>query len=268
MTPFHPHRWWIHCRTVYIPMSYLYALRWKMEENDLILSLREVRGVVPLVLPVSFVPQELYTQNYYSINWPAQRNNICPVDLYAPHTALFDFLYSVLNVYEPCALPPLRKLALEKCYRLVVQEDENTGYQTLGPVSKMINLIIRAIVDGPESDAYRLHAEKRADFMWVGREGMRMCGTNGSQLWDIAFITQALVETGLGDEPENRDNLVRALRWLDQCQIQQNPKHYESSYRHATKGAWPFSTRTQGYTVSDCTGEGMKAVLYIQEHVE
>ncbi|KZT70711.1 terpene synthase [Daedalea quercina L-15889] len=252
MTPFHPHKWWIHTRTVYIPMSYLYAIRWKMEENDLILALRE----------------ELYPQNYYSIDWPAQRNNICHVDLYAPHTALFDFLYSVLNIYEPCAAPPLRKLAMEKCYRLVVQEDENTGYQTLGPVSKMINLIIRTVVDGPESEAYKMHREKRADFMWIGREGMRMCGTNGSQLWDIAFITQALVETGLGDESENRDNLVRALRWLDQCQIQHNPKYFESSYRHPTKGAWPFSTRTQGYTVSDCTGEGLKAVLYIQEHVE
>ena len=40
--PFHPHRWWIHVRTVYIPMSYLYGVKFQMEENDLILSLREV----------------------------------------------------------------------------------------------------------------------------------------------------------------------------------------------------------------------------------
>lgn len=40
--PFHPHKWWIHTRTVYIPMAYLYAIRYKMEENDLILALREV----------------------------------------------------------------------------------------------------------------------------------------------------------------------------------------------------------------------------------
>ena len=44
--PFHPHRWWIHTRTVYIPMSYLYGIRFKMEENDLILSLREVRYII------------------------------------------------------------------------------------------------------------------------------------------------------------------------------------------------------------------------------
>lgn len=40
--PFHPHKWWIHTRNVYIPMSYLYGIRFKMEENDLIRSLREV----------------------------------------------------------------------------------------------------------------------------------------------------------------------------------------------------------------------------------
>ncbi|CCM00370.1 uncharacterized protein FIBRA_02400 [Fibroporia radiculosa] len=250
--PFHPHRWWIHTRTVYVPMAYLYAMRFKMEENELVLALR----------------QELYPQSYYSINWPAQRNNVCHADLYCPHSRLFDTLYSILNIYEPCAFPPLRRVAMDKCYKLIVQEDENTGYQTLGPVSKMMNLVVRTIVDGQESEAYKLHREMRKDFLWVGKEGMRMCGTNGSQLWDIAFITEALVETGLGHETDNRESLIRALQWLDQCQIQHNPKHYETSYRHSTKGAWPFSTRTQGYTVSDCTGEGLKAVLYIQEHLE
>ncbi|EMD38881.1 hypothetical protein CERSUDRAFT_112601 [Gelatoporia subvermispora B] len=249
ITPFHPHKWWIHTRAVYLPMGYLYGIRFKMEENDLIRSLRE----------------EIYPQNYYAIDWPAQRNYIATADLYAPHTMVLDLINNILGVYEQCTFPPLRRAALKKSYDLIVKEDENTGYQTLGPVSKMMNLIVRALVDGPESEAYKLHREMRQDFMWVGAEGMMMCGTNGSQLWDIGFITQALVESGLAHEEENRESLVRALQWLDQCQIQQNPKH--PIYRHPTKGAWPFSTRTQGYTVSDCTGEGLKAVMYIQNHV-
>ncbi|KAH9939145.1 lanosterol synthase [Amylocystis lapponica] len=250
--PFHPHRWWIHTRNVYVPMGYLYGIRFAAEENDLILALR----------------QELYRQDYHSIDWPAQRNNVASVDLYAPHTRLFDFLYSIIGIYEQCAIPPLRHAALAKAYRLVVQEDENTGFQTLGPVSKMMNLIVRAHVDGRESAAYKQHMETRQDFMWVGMEGMMMCGTNGSQLWDIAFTAQALVETGLAEEEENRESLICALRWLDQAQIQQNPRHFREAYRHPSKGAWPFSTPTQSYTVSDCTGEGLKAVLYIQEHID
>ncbi|EGN92185.1 hypothetical protein SERLA73DRAFT_99556 [Serpula lacrymans var. lacrymans S7.3] len=250
--PFHPHRWWIHTRTVYIPMSYLYGIRYKMEENDFIRSLRE----------------ELYLKDYYSINWPAQRNNVSEADLYSPHTTIFDLINKVLGAYESCSIPSLRNAALKRAYELIVLEDENTQYQTLGPVSKMMNLICRAHVEGPESEAYKQHAIKRQDFMWLGQEGMMMCGTNGSQLWDIGFITQALVETGLAKEEENKESLRKALEWLDVCQIQDNPKYYERSYRHTTKGAWPFSTKEQGYTVSDCTGEGLKSVMYLQNQVE
>ncbi|KAG6865713.1 hypothetical protein C0991_012529 [Blastosporella zonata] len=224
--PFHPHRWWIHTRTVYVPMSYLYGIKFKMEENDLILALRQA----------------------------------CPI--------LFDALNVVLTNYEHCTIPPLRNAGVERAYELIVLEDENTGYQTLGPVSKMFNLIARAHREGPESEAYKQHEIKRHDFMWIGKDGMMACGTNGSQLWDVGFITQALVETGLAYEEENKESLLKALEWLDEAQIRQDPKHYHTSYRHTTKGAWGFSTKEQGYTVSDCTGEGLKAAMYLQNHLD
>lgn len=44
-------------------------------------------------------------------------------------------------------------------------------------------------------------------------------------------------------------------------------QHHDSAYRHTTKGAWPFSTKEQGYTVSDCTAEALKAVIYAQEEL-
>ncbi|KZS94380.1 terpene synthase [Sistotremastrum niveocremeum HHB9708] len=249
--PIHPHRWWIHTRNVYIPMSYLYAHRFQAPENALILALRK----------------ELYIDDYDQIDWPAQRNNVAAVDLYAPHTTLLNVLFGVLSTYEACSMPPLRRVSLKKVYRLIVQEDENTAYQTLGPVSKMMNLVCRYHAEGTESFAWKEHYKKRWDFMWMGADGMMMCGTNGSQLWDIAFMSQALVESGLAEEKAFQDNAIRCLHWLDQCQIQDNPKHFKVAYRHPTKGAWPFSTKEQGYTVSDCTGEGLKAVLYLQEHL-
>ncbi|KAI9511568.1 terpene synthase [Russula earlei] len=250
--PFHPSRWWIHTRTVYVPMSYLYGVRFKAAEDPLILALRE----------------ELYTQPYDSIDWPAQRNNISEADLHSPHSKLFDLIALALVAYEQCTIPPLRNAGVEHAYKLITYEDENTGYQTLGPVSKMMNLVARFHAEGSESDAYKQHEEKRRDFMWLATEGMMMCGTNGSQLWDIGFITQALVETGLASDEDNKPSLIKALQWLDRCQIRENPKHFEVSNRHRTKGAWPFSTKEQGYTVSDCTGEGMKSVLYLQNQLE
>jgi lanosterol synthase len=249
-------------------MSYLYGIKFKAEENDLILALREVTIMIITGIESLMHFQELYTENYYKIDWPAQRNNIAAADLYSPHTRLFDAISAVLSAYESCIIPPLRSAACDRAYELIILEDENTSYQTLGPVSKMMNLVARAHVEGASSEAYKQHEIKRRDFMWINHDGMNMCGTNGSQLWDVGFITQALVESGLGDEEENKESLVRALEWLEQCQMKENPKHYETSYRHRTKGAWPFSTKEQGYTVSDCTGEGLKAVLYIQEQLK
>ncbi|KZV84909.1 terpene synthase, partial [Exidia glandulosa HHB12029] len=250
--PIHPHRWWIHTRAVYIPMSYLYGLRWQGEETPLVLSLRE----------------ELYAQPYNSIDWPAQRNNIATVDLYSPHTRLLDSLNGLLGVYESCGFPPARRAALDRVYDLICMEDENTNYQDLAPVNKMMNLVCRFVGEGRDSEAYRRHMTTRNDFMWLGPDGMRMTGTNGSQTWDLAFITQALVETGLAREPGNRDSLLRALQWLDRAQMRENPKHHTTMYRQGTVGAWGFSTREQGYIVSDCTAEALKSVLYLQYHLD
>ena len=76
--------------------------------------------------------------------------------------------------------------------------------------------------------------------MWIGEEGMMMCGTNGSQLWDTGFISQALIETGLADLEENKAGLIRALEWFDESQMREDPMHFEVLYRHTTKGAWGF----------------------------
>lgn len=214
--------------------------------------------------------KELYTAPYESIDWPAQRNNVAKVDLYSPHTFLLDALNAVLTVtLESCEFPPLQRAALRHVYDLICKEDENTAYQDLAPVSKMMQLVCRMHAEGPDSDAVRNHGAKRADFMWIGRDGMRVCGTNGSQLWDTVrrlrqtlkhgqldvltlcfrcqvFIAQALVETGLADIEENKESLLRVLHWLDAAQMTENPLHFETAYRQATKGAWGFSTKEQG----------------------
>ncbi|EJD47041.1 lanosterol synthase [Auricularia subglabra TFB-10046 SS5] len=249
--PMHPHRWWVQARAVYIPMSYLYGRRFRGEATPLVLSLRE----------------ELYTQKYRTIDWPAQRNNIAAIDLYSPHTALLKVLNFASGIYESCHIGPVRRLALARVYDLIKMEDENTNYQCLAPVNKMMNAVCRFVAEGAGSEAWKRHMATRADFMWLGPEGMRMCGTNGAQTWDIAFITQALAETGLAAEPGNRDSMERALAWLNRAQIRDDPKCCAEMYRQPTTGAWGFSTRAQGYIVSDCTAEALKSVLYLQHRV-
>jgi len=143
---------------VYPPMSYLYGARFQVKEMDLILSLREVRlyNYFPKAT-LNSSPQELYTQDYYSIDWAGQGNNVCKVDLYAPHSALFGGINVILVQDKKCSLPPLHHTTLKRVYDLIVTEDDNTDYQDLGPVNKMMNLIVRWYVDGPESVAFKKH---------------------------------------------------------------------------------------------------------------
>lgn len=251
--PVHPWRWWVHTRMVYIPISWLWGTHWvyeAAEKDHLIASLRE----------------EIYLRSYQSIEWAAQRNNVAKVDVFAPHTKVLDTLYDVLGAYAKVAPSFARSAGLAQAYNLVRREDENTGFQCLGPVNKMLNQVVRYAVDGAHSQATRLHREKARDFLWMSKKGLMMCGTNGSQLWDTALVAQAVSSTStLVRNPSIKPSVQAILAWLEDTQITENPQHFRSCYRHATKGAWPFSTKQQGYTVTDCTAEGMKAVLDLQE---
>lgn len=217
-------------------------------------STRFVGPYTPLIFALR---QELYTQPYHSIRWSSQRNNVSPLDIYCPHSRVLDFLHSILGVYE--RLPwipfvssavPIRKWANDRAYQLITYEDENTGYQTLGPVSKAFHIVCRYAREGPDSEAFKMHLLKVQNFLWMSKDGLMMTGTDGSQLWDLAFMAQAAVETGLAQDKENEKSMLGMLDWLDKAQIRENPKWYEESYRHRTKGAWPFSTPEQGYVVS------------------
>lgn len=180
-----------------------------------------------------------------------------PIDIYCPHSRILDSLHAVCHIYEHLpripglsSLLPIRKWALERAYQLVVYEDENTGYQTIGPVSKAFHIVARFAHDGADCESFKQHRIKVENFLWMGRDGLMMTGTDGSQLWDLTFISQAMRETGLALEEEHRESSVKMLEWLERAQIRGNPKWYKEGYRHRTKGAWAFSTQEQGYTVS------------------
>ena len=43
--PCHLRKRWIHARSVYIPMRYLYGLRFGVEENDMIRAFRQIQSI-------------------------------------------------------------------------------------------------------------------------------------------------------------------------------------------------------------------------------
>ncbi|XP_004602367.1 lanosterol synthase [Sorex araneus] len=248
--PAHPSTLWCHCRQVYLPMSYCYATRLNAAEEDpLVQSLR----------------QELYVEDYASINWSAHRNSVAPDDLYTPHSWLLRVMYALLNLYERHHSTSLRHRAIQKLYEHISADDRFTKCISIGPISKTINMLVRWYVDGPSSSAFQEHISRIPDYLWLGLDGMKMQGTNGSQIWDTSFAIQALLEASAELRPEFSSCLQKAHEFLRTSQVPDNPPDYQKYYRQMNKGGFSFSTLDCGWIVADCTAEALKAILLLQE---
>uniref|UniRef100_A0A8C0F8W5 Terpene cyclase/mutase family member n=1 Tax=Bubo bubo TaxID=30461 RepID=A0A8C0F8W5_BUBBB len=227
--PAHPSRLWCHCRQVYLPMSYCYARRLSAEEDELIRSLR----------------QELYVQDYASIDWPAQRNNVAACDVYTPHSWLLGAAYAIMNVYEAHHSTHLRQRAITELYDHIKADDRFTKCISIGPISKTINMLVRWFVDGENSSAFQEHVSRIPDYLWLGLDGMKMqvkcCRSSAPGTSSLPSLVSCLL------------------------QIPENPPDYQKYYRHMNKGGFPFSTRDCGWIVADCTAEGLKSVMLLQE---
>ncbi|KAL4808151.1 terpene synthase [Aspergillus unguis] len=245
--PFHPWRWWVQCRVVYLPVSYLYANKVTMPLNPLIASLR----------------QEIYTQAYDDIRFEKYRDTVAATDLKKPISGLLRAANMCLRFWERYIRPDcIAQWANERVYALIQREDENTSYNCLAPVNKAFHMVSVWYSDGANSSRMRRHREKIPSYMWVGEKGMTCSGTNGVQVWDTAFSIQAMVEAGTAMLPDFRPTLKHALEYLDISQLRED---LADAYRQPRKGGWPFSTRDNGYIVSDCSAEALKAVLMLQE---
>jgi len=249
--PVAPWRWWIHMRQVFLPMSYIWSKRFTMPETPLIQQLR----------------QELFVEPYDTIDFASHRNTIAPEDNYHPKTWIFKAIMWLLAcIWVPFLRPAsLVKRAEAWTWRLVQYEDQNTDFADLAPVNAPMNTLVCYIEEGPESYSFKRHLYRLHDYLWMNKEGMLANGTNGVQVWDAAFTIQAVVEAGLAESSKWKSMLTKALEYLESEQIPDEVKDRKICYRQPRKGAWPFSTKLQGYTVSDCTSEALKATIQLQK---
>ncbi|KAL7945284.1 lanosterol synthase [Trichoderma barbatum] len=249
--PIAPWRWWIHIRQVFLPMGYIYSKKWSCEETDVIRGLK----------------QELFVQPHAEINWASHRNSISEVDNYHPKSWFLNTINWVLvNVYNPyLRFDSIKERGEKWVSELVDMEDANTEYSGLAPVSAPMNTLVCYIRDGPDAYTFTRHIERLEEYLWVKDEGLLCNGTNGVQCWDTSFAILAAVESGLHTEERWRPMLTKALEYLERQQIRENCKDQEKCYRQPRKGGWPFSNRDQGYGVSDCISEALKAVILLQK---
>lgn len=244
--PIHPSRWWVQCRVVYLPTSYLWSNRCSIPLNPLLESIRE----------------EIYIDPYQSIEFANHRNTVAPSDRRRNVTSVLLFFFSILTFWCNYLRPRwLLRFANSKVSKLMKMEEKNTNYECLAPVNKAFHLATAWFEEGPKSERLRLHRETILPYMWIGPGGMSCNGTNGVQVWDTAFSVIAAVEAGLSNDPNSKTPLHKAHEFLEKSQLTEN---LDDEFRQIRKGGWPFSTKSNGYLVSDCAAEGMKAILLLQ----
>ncbi|XP_051150453.1 lupeol synthase-like [Andrographis paniculata] len=250
-SPIHPGKMLCYCRLVYMPMSYLYGKRFVGPVTELIRSLR----------------QEIYTQPYHEINWNIARNTCAQEDLYYSHPLIQDMLWGFLHHFVEPVLKrwpfnKLREKALAIAMEHVHYEDENSSYLCIGCVEKVLCLTA-CWVEDPNSEAYKQHLARIPDYLWVAEDGMKM-QSFGCQMWDAAFSVQAILSANLAEEFS--PTLRKAHDFVKASQVRDNPSgDFRKMYRHISKGAWTFSMQDHGWQVSDCTAEGLKAVLLFSQ---
>jgi squalene/oxidosqualene cyclase-like protein len=245
--PVHPWRYWCHARMVYLPMSYCYGHRFTGKITPLVQSLRN----------------EIYTEPYEKIDWRKARNHCAETDLYYPQSRLLKLLSFFINLYEKFPVQSWRKKALSFILEYIHAEDRQTNYIDIGPVNQAINSICIFHACGKDSPQFQQHKERWNDYLWLAEDGMKMNGYNGSQLWDTAFAAQAIAEGGM--EKYFPETTQKAYHFIDISQIQTETENREKFFRHIQIGGWPFSTLEHGWPITDCTAEGLKAILTIHK---
>lgn len=238
--PFHPSRLWCHVRAVYLPLSYLFATRAACPESPILLTLRK----------------ELYTTPYEEIDFAAHLENVAPCDSYVPTSRFLGVLNRFMHWYSRRPLPGWRRRSLDWVIEQIDYEDRTTGMVNIGPVNAVLNTLVHHFRE-PGGTLFREHFDALSVYLQRGEGGVFMNGEDSTAVWDTAFSMQAIVATHFAGE--HAASLRRALAFLSSSQIREDLPEAERFYRHPPRGAWPFSSRRQGWAVTDCTAEAVRA---------
>ena len=249
LAPIHPRRLWCHCRQVYLPMAWLYGRRATIPEDPLIRAVRD----------------ELYGPGgYTTIDWGLQRDVVSPTDEYRPPTARLRAAHRAQAAFERVCPPSLRRRAMDRVLEHILYEDRVTQNVHLGPVNKVLNAFVH-LARAPGGPDLKRSLASFEEYLWVGDDGTKMQGYNGSQLWDTAFALQSALAAGaLGSDDTHRAMVERAYSYVRDTQIEDDVPDRERYYRDRSRGGWPFSTRAHGWPITDCTSEALKCALALE----
>lgn len=244
--PMHPARFWCHTRQVYLPTAYLFGAKLQIEPTP---ELRAIRD-------------ELYDRPYETIPFERYQEHVAPTDQLVPMTWLGRLVQKLAAGYEQIRSRALRQRALERLLLDIDYEDRTTGYNRIGPVNAALNTIVHDLRNGPEEVRQRGWTALQR-YLQRGPDGVKMNGYLSTSLWDTAFAVQALLACPAALRPN--DVLTRAADYVVRTQIREELADADKFYRDPVRGGWPFCDKEHGWPITDCTAEGLKAVLRLQQ---
>ena len=247
--PVYPGRLWCHARMVYLPMSWLCGVKPTPEADPL---LDEIRT-------------EITRRPIEDIDWESAASKTAPEDINTPLTSTYRVVNKVLQFYERHAIDSVRQKALDFALDQIRQEDENTSYICIGPINKLLNTLCWHYAR-PGGQEVQAHIERMPDYLWHADDGVKMQGYNNSELWDTAFAVQSIAATDREDEFS--EMLQSAYDYIEANQVLEEVPEREEYFRERSTGGWPFSNREHGWPISDCTAEGLKASLMLEDQVD
>jgi squalene/oxidosqualene cyclase-like protein len=243
----HPSRLWCHCRQVYLPMAYLYAVRAQIPESGLVRQLR----------------QELYDGPYEQIRFQEHRDTLAVEDRLVPGSTLLGWANRVMAGYERHHSARLRARAQAELLRHIDFEDQATSFIRIGPVNAVLNTIAHHFrADGAQGERLSRSLAALDSYLCEYPEGVAMNGYNSTALWDTAFAVQSILATPFAER--HAASLMRAYEYIRDNQVLEDLLGHELFHRHRSRGGWPFSDRAHGWPISDCTAEGLTCALALE----
>jgi squalene/oxidosqualene cyclase-like protein len=262
--PLHPGKFWNHCRMVYLPMSALFGIKYVYQYADQDPVIAELRNELY---------EDKYIGKYESIPFSSNRETCSLSDqLYPQHWLMTSANWVLHHLLETTVsralnfipLTWLRTRGVNFAFDYIHAEDVHTNYVDVGPVSKCFHIIAAHHRHGSRSEQFLSQVERIDDYLWIAEDGMKMQGYNGSMFWDTCFATQAFYYTIKATKTKELNScLDKCSRFIDEMQVKEDVWERDKYYRDKSDGGWPFSTRDHGWPISDCTAEGLKVCLIL-----
>jgi squalene-hopene/tetraprenyl-beta-curcumene cyclase len=179
---------------------------------------------------------------------PEQEMNYFPIR--SPLNRVFLALDKAGRLIEPFIPRSVRKRAINKAEKWFIERLNHTdGLGGIFPA--MVNALEALEVLGyPADHPHRLSAKQALEKLLVIGEDSAYCQPCLSPMWDTCLAGAALLEAS-GGEPT--DDLLRALDWLKERQLSDEPGDWRENRPHLKGGGWAFEYENPHYPDLDDT---------------